>query len=46
MVKEEMHSQEIFNLTLTQGQSHMKNIAFYILLTYVTAKLEVAAING
>ena len=40
-----MHLQEIFYLTLTQGQGHLKHCRLYH-LTYVPAKFEVATANG
>ena len=44
-VKEEMHLQEIFDLTLTQGQGHMKHCPLHH-VTYVLAKFEVAKAKG
>ena len=42
---EEMHLQEIVDLTLTQGQGHMKHCPLHN-VTYVPAKSEVATANG
>ena len=39
-----MHLQEIFDLTLTLGQGHIKHCRLHH-LTYVTAKFEVATVN-
>ena len=44
-VKEEMHLQEIFDLTLTQGQGHMKRNPLHH-VTYVPAKIEVATVKS
>ena len=44
-VKEEIHIQEIFDLTLTKGQCHMKHCPLRH-VTYVPAKFEVATANG
>ena len=41
IVEEKMHLQEIFDLTLTQGQCHIKHCHLHH-VTYVPAKLEVA----
>ena len=43
--KEEMHLQEIFDLTFTQCQGHIKHCPLHH-VTYVTAKFEVATANG
>ena len=40
-----MHLQEIFDLTFTQGQGHMKHCSLHR-VTYVPAKFEVATANG
>ena len=40
-----MHLQEIFDLTLTQDQGHMKHFPLH-LVTYVPATFEVATANG
>ena len=40
-----MHLQEIFDLTLNQGQGHMKHCPLHH-VTYVPAKFEVATANG
>ena len=40
-----MHLQEMFDLTLTQGQGHMKHCPLHH-VTYVPAKFEVAMANG
>ena len=44
-VKEEMHLQEIFDLTLTLGQGHTKHGPLHH-VNYVPAKFEVATANG
>ena len=44
-VQEEMHLQEIFDLTLTQGQGHMKHCPLQH-VTYVPATFEVATASG
>ena len=44
-VKREMHLQEIFDLTLTQSQGHIKHCPLRH-VTYVPAKFEVATANG
>ena len=41
IVEEKMHLQEIFDLTLIQGQGHIKHCHLHH-VTYVPAKLEVA----
>ena len=41
----EMHLQEIFDLTLTQCQGHIKHCPLHH-VTYVPAKFEVATANG
>ena len=38
-----MHLQEIFDLTLTQGQGHMKHCPLHH-VTYVPAKFQVASV--
>ena len=40
-----MHLQEIFHLTLTQGQGHLKHCPLHHMI-YVPAKFEVATANG
>ena len=40
-----LHLQEIFDLTLTQGQGHIKPCPLHY-VTYVPAKLEFAAAYG
>ena len=44
-VKEEIHLQEILDLTLTQCQGHIKHCPLHH-VTYVPAKFEVATANG
>ena len=44
-VKRERHLQEIFDLTLTQSQGHIKHCPQRH-VTYVPAKFEVATANG
>ena len=44
-VKQEIHLQEIFDLTLTQCQGHMKHCPLHH-VTYVPAQFEVAMANG
>ena len=40
-----MHLKEIFDLTLAQGQGHMKHCPLYY-VPYVPAKFEVGTANG
>ena len=40
-----MHLQEIFDLTLTQGQGYMKHCPLHH-VTFVPAKFEVVTVNG
>ena len=44
-VKEEIHLQEIFDLTLAQGQGHIKHFPLHH-VNYVPAEFEVATANG
>ena len=44
-VYEEMHLQEIFDLTLTQGRGHIKHYPLHH-VPYVPAKFEVAKTKG